>query len=350
MSIAALLKALSEADAAANAVAHGITEGVNVNGVISNLAKAYGNNIQVAKLVAYSKGLIGPADIAVGGRLTPQQANGLIKLVFGNDFLKEITTTKMTRLKYEGQVLEVPRRSLRRVPQGTEPTDEQKSDVNEFGYTLEAESAQLFVDLTNDFLLNNQDNPQLSSELEGMFATRIQGELVDLAWNGTGNAADGDFLKLNKGFIQIAKDSVAAGGDGAAKYRDIDPDLSWYDNLEALWKLVPDEIKAAAVIYMSSTDADSYAFQRGRDPVRGDDQATRQIIGKAIRPVVGVPGGTVVITPPKNLIFGLCQDVSRSRAYHNRKRCVEMTFDMSVDFEIAAKQFVVFGATPPAGG
>ncbi|MBC7954053.1 MAG: hypothetical protein H7Z12_19825 [Rhodospirillaceae bacterium] len=315
MTIRALVKALNDADAAALAVQNGITEGVNIPGVVAALAKAYGGNAQVAALVAFAKGLIGPGDIAVGGRLSPQQASKMISLVYGNDFLKEITTTKMQRLEYEGQVVDIPRRSLCRVDQGKEPEDDDKSSVDEFGYTLRAESAQLFVDLKNDFLLNNQDNPNLANELEGMFATRIQGELVDLAWNGTGNPASGKFLKLNKGFIQLLKDSIDAGGDGAAKTANINPAESWYDNIEGLWELVPDEVKAQCVIYMNSTDADSYAFQRGRDTVRTDDQATRQIIGKAIRPVVGMPAKHVVITPPKNLIVGMCQDVTRSRAY-----------------------------------
>lgn len=346
--LALLIKALNDADAAARAVASGITEGVNVPGVISALTKAYGGDTQVARLVAYAKGLIGPADIAVGGRLLPEQAGKLISLVFGNDFLASITNTKMQRLEYEGQVVDVPRRSLCRVPQGKEPDDDDKSDVNEFGYTLKAESAQLFVDLTNDFLLNNQDNPNLPSDLEAMFVTRISGELVDLAWNGTGNAADGAFLKLNKGFIALLAESIAAGGDGAAKAANVNLSESWYDNIEGLWALVPDQIKDQAVIHMNPTNADQYAFQRGRDTVRSDDQASRQVIGKKIKPVVGMPLNHVVITPPKNLIVGICQDVTRSRSYHTRKRCVEMTFDMSVDFEIAAKQFVVLGR-PPAG-
>ena len=343
MSVALLMKALNDADAAARAVEMGVTEGLNIPGVIASLAKAYGNNIQIAKLVAFAKGLIGPADIAVGGRLTPQQAAGMIKLVFGNDFFKEITTQKMMRLTFEGQVVDIPRRSLRSVPQGKEPTDDEKTDIEEFGYTLDAKSAQLFADLTNDFLLNNQDNPQLASELEGMFVTRIQGELVDLSWNGVGDGSADPFLKLNKGFIQLVKDSILAGGDGAAKSADINPLSTWYDNLAGLWELVPDQVKDQCVIYMNPTDADNYALERGRDTVRPDDQTTRKIIGKSIRPVVGVPSRHVTITPPKNLIVGICQDVTRSRQYHNRKRCVEMTFDMSVDFEIAAKQFVVQG-------
>lgn len=344
MSLALLMKALYDADNAARARDAGITEGLNIPGIVAALAKAYGGNVQVAQLVAFSKGLIGPNDIAVGGRLNPQQAAKLISLVFGNEFLKEITNTKMSRLEYEGQVVDIPRRSLRSVPQGQEPQDDDKTGVDEFGYTLKAESAQLFVDLKNDFLLNNQDNPNLVNDLEAMFVTRIQGELVDLSWNGLGSGSSDPFLKLNKGFIQLLKDSITEGGDGAAKSRDINPATSsWYDIFTGLWEQVPDEVKGQCVIYTNPTDADNYAAERGRDTVRSDDETTRKVIGKAIRPVVGMPSKHVVITPPKNLIVGICQDVTRSRAYHNRKRCVEMTFDMSVDFEIAAKQFAVLG-------
>lgn len=348
MSVQALIKALSAADRAAEAVQQGITAGIDVPGVVAALAKAYNGDMGVAKLVAFSKGLIGPEAIAVGGRLTPTQASKLISLVFGNDFLKEITNTPMDSLQAEGQVVDIPRRSMTSVPQGQEPDDTDKSSVDEFGYTLEAKSAQLFIDLKNDFLLNNQRNPNLVQMLEDMFVTRISGELVDLAWNGTGNAADGKFLALNKGFIQIILDSITAGGDGAAKSANVNLTESWYDNIEGLWALVPDAVKAQCVIYMNPTNADQYAFQRGRAEVRSDDQASRQIIGKAIRPVVGMPYNHVVITPPKNLIVGICQDIKRSRSYHTRKRCVEMTFDLSMDFEIAAKQFVVLGK-PPVG-
>jgi hypothetical protein len=313
--------------------------------VFKSLADAYGS-ADVAKLVLFAKGLIGPEAIRAGNVLTPQQSKKIISLIFDSDFLKKITTQKMTRLKFEGTVLDIPSRSMRRRAQGSEPGDNDKVDLNNFNYTLTAEDMQLFADLTKDFLRNNADNPGLAGEVEAMLAKRLRGELVDLAFNGEASDYAGDdaaFLGLNEGWVKIAMDAKTAGD---AKGGVIDPATDgWFTTLGNLWELVPDQVKSSAIIHMNTGDADKYAEERAVNDaaIRSDSERARKYLGYPIEPVSEMPKGSILITPQKNLVFGLNGEIERAREYNARKGVLEYTFDLSADYEIAVKQFVVIG-------
>lgn len=313
--------------------------------VMKSLADAYGS-ADVAKMVLFAKGIIGPEAIRAGNALTPQQAKKIISLIFDSDFLKKVTTQKMSRLKFEGTVLDVPTRSLRRRTKGVEPADGDKVDLAEFNYILHAEDVQLFADLSKDFLRDNADNPGLPGEIEAMLAKRLRGELVDLGFNGQGAdyvGEDADFLKLHDGWIKIAMDAKAAGD---AKGGAIDAaNDGWFSTLGNLWAMVPDQVKSSAVIHMNSGDADKYAEERAVNDaaIRSDSERARKYLGYPIEAVPEMPAGNVLITPPRNLVFGINGDIERAREYKARKGVLEYTFDLAPDYEIAAKRFVVIG-------
>lgn len=297
-------------------------------------------------VVALAKGLIEPEDLRNGGELRPEAAAKLISMLFDDPFLKRITTQRMRRLTKDIDVLDILTRQLVRVAQGNEPSDDDLVDAVEHGAKLTALDVQLFATLTLDFLRDNKDNPQLTREVESGFNTRLGNDLVDLGFNGVDDDNAGAtraerFIRLNKGWLQIMRE--AAKTEKVA----IDPATDgWVGSLRAIMDKSDDRFRATSVFFMNEADADAYGREINA-PVTGHEvhsnSLARRFEGKEIITHPVAPRGSVMFTPPKNLVYGLHTDIRRDRAYHSRKRALEYTFDMAVDYEVAVKQAAVLG-------
>lgn len=297
-------------------------------------------------LVAVSKGLIDAQDLRNGGELKPEAASRLISMVFADTFLSKITTERMTRLTKDVDVLDIMRRQLVRVPQGTDPDVADFADAAEFGCKLTALDVQMFPTLTLDFLRENKDNPRLLQEVETGFNSRLTTDIVDLGFNGVADDAVGvdraaKFIRLNKGWLQIMRD--AANTPKVV----IDPATDgWIASLRAVMDASDDRFRAQSVFLMNEADADAYARELNA-PITGTamnaDSPLRRFEGKAIEAHPDMPRGSVAFTPLKNLVYGISTDIRRDRAYHSRKRVLEYTFDIANDYEVAVKQAAVLG-------
>lgn len=296
--------------------------------------------------VALAKGLIGPEDLRNGGELTAQAAAKLITMLVKDTFLSKISTYRMSRLTRDVDVMDILRRQLVRVPQGQEPSTDDLTGAGEFGCKLTALDAQLFASLTLDFLRENRDNPNLQREVEAGFNTRLANDIVDLGFNGVADDATGadraaKFLRLNKGWLQVAREAA-----NTPKV-DIDPATNgWVASLQAIIDKQDDRARSNSALLMNEADADEYGREINA-PVTGQivvtENPARRFEGKIIEAHPDMPRGSVLCTPMKNLVHGLHTDVRRDRAYHNRRRALEYTFDMAFDYEIAVKQFAVLG-------
>ncbi|AUQ62338.1 P2 family phage major capsid protein [Phaeobacter inhibens] len=304
------------------------------------------NGQQIDDIVAVSKGMIDAEDLRNGGELKPQAASRLISMLFQDTFLTKITTERMTRLTKDVDVLDIMRRQLVRVPQGTDPDAGQFGDAAEFGCKLTALDVQLFPTLTLDFLRENKDNPNLLKEIETGFNTRLTTDLVDLGFNGIADDAAGadraaKFIRLNKGWLQIMRDAA-----NTPKI-DIDPATDgWIASLRTIMDASDTRFRSSSVFLMNEADADEYARELNA-PITGSamnaDSPVRRFEGKPIEAHPDMPRGSVAFTPLKNLVYGVSTDVRRDRSYHSRKRVLEYTFDMAVDYEVAVKQAAVLG-------
>ena len=302
---------------------------------------------QVDDLILVAKAAISPADIRPGGELRPEAARRILSLVMGSDFLQKVTTRVMRTLKADGAVIDIAKRSLRRTAPGKEPTAAEKTGVESFAYLLNAEDCDLYADVNVSWLRDNQSNPNLLRELEMAFSKRIQGELVDLAFNGVGSGTD-PFLKLNKGWIEIAK------SNRQAKKVDIDPKAAgkdgWIDALEAVIAAQDEQFLAQSVLLMNPKDADRYAFDLGKfskDKGALADDPAAGVIGYEVERAPFMPRDHVLFTPLKNLIFGLNQGITLHRQFNPRKKVIEYSWHLYADFEIAAKQAVTLGRPKP---
>ena len=299
-----------------------------------------------ANIVNIAKDLIAPADIKAGGTLRPEESERLISTVFKTDFLSKVNTKRMSRTKSAIDVFDIAKRQLVRVAEGTEPTDNQ--DVTDAGAVMTALSVQLFPSVTLSFLRDNKDNPNLVQTVEMAFADTLTRDLVDLGFNGTsdtatGSTADEKFLALNKGWVQVAKDNAAVIDVTKAK-----ANMKWVTYLGNVLKAADDRYKNDSVFIMNTGDADAYGIELGGH-VTGTalvaDSPLRRFQGRQIIGNAYMPTGTILFTPINNLVFGMSTEIRRDRDYHSRKRVIEYTFDMAVDYEIAVKKAVVLGQT-----
>lgn len=295
-------------------------------------------------IVALAKGLITPNDLAVGGTLQPKAATRLIQMVFSSNFLSKVTTEIMTSLKQEVSALDMARRQMVRVPQGTDPDQDQFASAGNYGCVLTALPVQLFPSVTLDMLRNQKDNPELLNMLETSYTLAIARDLVDLGFNGVsednaGANREAKFIRLNKGWLQIAREAAAT------KKVDIDPATTgWKSALTAVVSAADPRALRDSVLIMNEADADDY-FRQIVSPVTGAaliaDSAIRRFEGRPIETIGDMPRGRVMFTPLKNLVHGIHADVKRDKAYHGRKRALEFTFDMAVDYELAVKEYCV---------
>ncbi|MEM7295402.1 MAG: hypothetical protein AAF330_02060 [Pseudomonadota bacterium] len=301
---------------------------------------------RIDDVVALAKSMIGPADLSNGGTLTPQQAQKLISMLWKDGFLSKVTTVRMSKLTRLVDVIDILRRQLVRVPQGDEPDTGDLTKGAEFGCKLTALDAQLFATLTLDFLKENKDNPNLQSEIESGFNTVLGNDIVDLGFNGVADDGEGatreeKFLRLNKGWLQIVEEA-----DNSQKV-DIDPATDgWVATLKNVTEKQDHRALSTSVYVMNEADADEYGEEINA-PVTGHEvqsgSPARRFRGRMIEAHPTFPQGKVLFTPIKNLVYGLHTTIDRNRAYHNRRRALEYTFDMSFDFEVAVKQFAVLG-------
>lgn len=296
--------------------------------------------------VALAKGLIGPNDLANGGQLRAQEADKLISMLFDDAFLKKVTTIRMARLTRDVDVMDILRRQLVRVPQGSEPTNDDLAAAAEHGCKLFALDAQLFASITLDFLRENANNPNLQAEIEKGFNTRLGSDIVDLGFNGVADDAQGatreaKFLRLNKGWLQVAREA-----ENTPKVN-IDPATNgWIGSLKAIVEAADDRVRETSTLIMNTADADEYGEEINAHVTGSETQSAapaRRYKGKPIEAHPLMPRGSVLFTPMANLVHGLHTDIRRDRAYHSRRRALEYTFDMAFDFEIAVKQFAVLG-------
>lgn len=304
------------------------------------------NHGRMNDVVALAKSLIGPTDLANGGTLTPQQAQKLISLMWKDGFLSKITTVRMSKLTRLVDVMDILRRQLVRVPQGQEPSVDDLTSGLEVGCKLTALDAQLFATLTLDFLKENKDNPELQREIETGFNAVLTNDVVDLGFNGINDDAGGatreeKFLRLNKGWLQVAREAAAS------PKVDIDPATDgWVASLKALTEKQDHRALATSVYLMNEADADEYGEEINAPVIGHEVQSgspARRYKGRMIEAHPSFPQGKIMMTPMKNLVYGLHTTIDRNRAYHTRRRGLEYTFDMSFDFEIAAKPFAVLG-------
>ena len=292
-------------------------------------------------LVKFAKGAIAPSDLAVSGTISPTRASKFIDLIQkNNQLLSKVTVIPMESLKSEYDVWDMDRGVLVRVPEGSEPNDTQKKKIQNKGRKLDAKAMQLFADVLRATILNNQHRPDLVKWLDNNFSIKFGNELVYLGFVGEkDDYANEEFKNLNKGWIQVAKD------DGETNKTTYAADDTMVERLEKLVDVADDEMGDDAKILIHRKDFIKYCIEVGKSTNSSQlliEAAAQGFAGYGFEVTNNMPSGKYMLTPLKNLVFGMANKIYRSREFNSRKRAVEYTFDIHADYDIAVPRFVSF--------
>lgn len=279
-----------------------------------------------------------PADFSIGGTLTPDQARAFFDLVVDQSaFMKNITTITGKKLTIPINAYNLGSQVLVRVAEGSEPTADQKAQSSNEGKNMQLLPVQLFYDLPFQTIEDNQDNPKFESIITGQIAKVFANDLLNLATNGTGD--DGTtFATLNTGWIKLAQDSSTATKVNTNAVTTIT------GRLKAMLTAARDEYKTPNCKFiMSPADKETFIDEIAANNSLAGVQLTGKVssyYGYEILVDPYMPDGVYLFCDTKDLVQGLNLGVKRYREIDGRKRCVEYTYDMSVDFALARDKAV----------
>ena len=283
----------------------------------------------------------------VGGVLRPQQASRIIDLmVESSDFLGKVTVERSSRLQKDVDVYEIAQEVLVRVPEGEEPRA--FAQITNEGCTLNMLPAQLFGRVLFSSLRDNQDNPRFESQLLKKWSARFAENVVRLGFVGTNDTyATKAFAELNKGWVQLLKDAGSKTHTvNSATYMK-EGSVDWPEYLGAVIEALPDQYKSSKCkIVMNVSDHEALIRQIGKLDGMGAvllEGKLNEMLGYDIERVSAMPRGTVIFTPLENLIYGACTQIERYRELNGKRRCIDYTFDMPFDFQVAIPDAAVIG-------
>lgn len=293
----------------------------------------------VALTKIIKSGSISPTDVTLSGSLTPEQAHNFVQVIKDNsDFLKKITVTKMGKLEKELDAWDVVRGILVRVASGDKPTEEQRRKLNKAGCKLRSQPVQLFARILKDTLEDNKDNPKFEDETFKSFTTAFGNDLSYLGFVGIADEYDDvNFNTLNKGWIQVAKESA-----DVTKIEYIPADTTVKERLASIAKNIHPDAKKDTVILVSSADMMTYNEELATNAaanlvINGDAD---KILGIPLEEHPDITEGEYMATPLKNLVLGIGLSISRDRYYDSEERALKYIFDVYNDYEIVVKKWV----------
>ena len=283
------------------------------------------------------KGSMTALNSTLSGSLTPEQAHNFINVIKeSNGFLQKITTEKMGRLTKELDAWDVARGILVRVPSGEKPSEAQRAQLSLVGCKLDAKPVQLFARILQDALEDNKSNPSFEKDTFESFTKAFGNELAYLGFVGTSDTYNNTFATLNKGWLQIAKDSSAT-----TKITYAAPDKV-SDRLAALVASIPADVFSEAVILISPADLQKYNKELSANAaanilINGD---AKKILGVPLEVQPLMPAGTYMATPLKNLVLGTVIDIRMNRWYDAEERALKYVFEVYAGYEIVVKKWV----------
>lgn len=296
------------------------------------------------QLFAVSKGIIQPTDVRVGGVLKPEAADQIIWMIVQDDFLTKVQTVTVTAMQKEIDILNIQPRQLKRVAEGTEPLDTQKSGVENLGSIYQVLPIQLFADVSLTTIRDNSNVTNFVNELNGKFNQILQNDITDLAVNGVADSySSSSFLNLNKGWLKLATDSSRVPKTTITPAVD-----GWAKNLLKIAKAANPIYQPTSVFIMNPLDIMTYQYEVGLHVTGGPlivENGSSTFMAMPMTPCRYLASGTVLYTPLKNLFIAIHRDIKRDAAYHSRRRVLEMTFDMAIDYEIVIKDACVLGTS-----
>jgi len=291
-----------------------------------------------------AKAAIQTSDIATNGRLYPEQANRFIDYVVDQSvmFKSGIRVVRMGADRHDVDKLSVGTRILRKAT-------ENDATATPVGITtakkqLSVTEIILPADVTFSFLEDNIEREGFQDHLMSMFGVQLSNDLEDLAING--DSTTGSFLSIESGWLKLAID------DAETHIYDTNGGTDFRGTIfEGMLEAMPAQYRANRnnlKFFTSVNVKDQYRYQLGQRQTAGGDsiiQSDGGVMYAGIE-VIGVPympDGSLMLTVPDNLVFGIRRDVNLGIWKNERKRVWEYTWTLRVDYQTVNGLAMVLG-------
>lgn len=292
-------------------------------------------------------GAINPTDVTMSGALTPKQGKIFVKAIIASHVLLGKVTTDITgKLTKERSGLDTAKGLLTRHKSGTAAPDANLKKLGKIGCKLDmTRGVELNAKINRDTLEDNRDNANFEKEQFAAFNTIFSNDLqyLGIIGNADNDEHDAPFEELAKGWFQVAKDSEDVNNPTTSN-------ASILYRLKHIVKNAHDDVKATAAILMSASDYMDYQFEIAE---KYKDLATllsadkKTFMQMPIEVYSDIPNGEYLLTPLKNMVFGISSKVLRDRWYDNAESALKYKFVVHPDYEFDVKKYVTYMTVVP---
>lgn len=311
-------------------------------------------SVQNRRLIAKGANGIDTTDLANGGKLDSQRANKFIDyMVDSSVLLKNIEVIRMTSDTYQLDTIGVAGRIVRKATENVAPTE--IAGVSTGKRTMQVTEVILPFDIGYRFLEDNIEKGGAEDHVARLFAQQFANDVEDLGINGdtADVSADADFLTIDNGWVKIAKTEAAFNKYDTAASTDYKGAV-----FPGMLRAMPEKWKRRRdlVFLVSPQVEEDYRLSlANRETVLGDQQLTegtvQKFAGYNVIAVPFLPTGTHLLTPWKNLAFGIHErEILVEKQRQTRKRVIEYTTTARIDYNWVNPEAAVVGydVTPGA--
>ena len=296
------------------------------------------------------KAAIDTETLTNGGKMNPEQSAQFITFMKDfSSFLRNVDTINMQAPRRILEYGDASKRNMRLQKENQEnaPTGTFKTSNRE----LNAVGVIMPYDITFQFMKENIEKGNVNTTLASLFAQQFANDTVDLGFNGDESLTTDSFLAINDGWIKICESDTQTHKYDTAGSTDMMKIFS--DMLSMVpskyFQIYQEEDKNLLKILVSHHDNRAYKDQLTlRNTALGDSIL---ISGKNVTydgfeiiPVGFIPDGVRMVTPLKNLAYGIYGNGLET--YHEVKPRYlkhEYTLLADIDFEIHNPDVVVIG-------
>ncbi len=277
-------------------------------------------------------------DLATGGLLEPVQSARFVKGIIDNSvIIKECRKVPMKGDKKQIDKITYGSNILQKPPAvGTAPSSTSKPTTSKV--ILDSKEVIMAIDLGYDSLEDSIEGGNLFNTIMDLTDREVAREMDILLLHGDTTGGTGDYLEILDGILKqiITNVSAVAGATVCtddvlfnglkkmpSKYYDVETDFRFYVShnarLDYIKTLAGKGVNEAFVRYL--IEAKEPAYQG--TPVRKV-------------PAIQTVGGNsdCLLINPKNIVWGVHRDITYEFMRQPRKRIIEITMTMRIDFKL----------------
>lgn len=290
-------------------------------------------------------GAITPQDVRLDGELDAKTGRTFVNDVVANhDLLGRVTVDIAGALTKKRSGLSVSKGLLQRHTPGKALTESQLAKLATVGAKLDMQNGvELRAHINDDTLLDNQDNTNFDNEQYEVFTTAFSNDIVYLGWVGTADNDDAGapFNELSKGWLTVAAESDLAIKETSSTNTDKGKEVE-----NALYKVIDaadEDIVEDITIYLNPRDYRAYVRMIGKEMLALQLLKEGNFLtleGIPLSPQKGIPEGTYLGTPEKNMVLGFPKKIKRKRWYEDDIDSLCYKFVVYPDYEFDIKKYV----------